>query len=84
MNGWQALGFKSYQEYLESDFWKQKRDDILSQVKFCQKCGSKEKLCVHHLSYINVGNERTKDITVLCWDCHKKEHEEEDGTKRVS
>jgi hypothetical protein len=24
-NGWESLGFRSYQEYLLSDFWREKR-----------------------------------------------------------
>ena len=72
---WKGLGFKSYQEYLESEFWKQKRKWIL--IAFgnkCCRCGTKKKLQVHHTNYRNVGNEGINDIKGLCWDCHKEEH----------
>jgi hypothetical protein len=77
MNGWKALGFKSYKEYLESDLWKSKRDLMINLRKKCEKCGFKNNLCVHHKTYFNVGNEDMDDLLVLCYDCHKEEHNEQ-------
>jgi len=72
--GWWALGYKSYDEYLASDYWKEKREWILNvKGKQCEKCGSIKKLNVHHINYASVGNENTHDVTVLCYDCHKEE-----------
>ena len=76
MPGWKALGFNSYKEFLNSTLWKEKRQWIIEQAKFkCERCGCFENLQVHHLNYINVGNEGKEDVIVLCKDCHKKEHE---------
>jgi len=72
--GWKAIGFKSYQEYLESDWWKRTRDIILESHPFCEKCGSKKSLVVHHKHYETVTNESIKDLMVLCWKCHNEEH----------
>ena len=75
VNGWKALGFESYQEYLMSDLWREKREWILECFKGkCQKCGSKNNLQVHHKNYNSVGNENMSDVTVLCYNCHKEVH----------
>lgn len=75
-NGLKALGFESYQEYLESNLWKEKRTWILKCFKNkCQKCGEKGFLQVHHKNYNSVGNENMDDVTVLCYKCHKEEHD---------
>ena len=75
MNGWQSLGFKSYNEYLQSDLWKEKRELILSIFNWeCQKCGSKKRLEIHHKTYENVGNEKQRDVTVLCKKCHEEKY----------
>lgn len=75
MPGWKALGFESYNEYLGSLFWKEKAEWI-KKVKgeFCEECGSKQSLNVHHINYKSVGNEGQEDVKVLCKECHKKEH----------
>ena len=74
-HGWKSLGFSSYQEFLSSPFWLEKKEWILDCLgNECQKCSSKEKLQVHHKSYLNVGNEGIKDVIVLCKKCHEEEH----------
>ncbi len=37
--GFEAIGFKSYQDYLNSYMWKDKRDLILSFATHCEECG---------------------------------------------
>jgi len=77
--GWKSLGFENYNEFLLSDFWKNKREWILSCFdNECQICKSKEKLEVHHLNYISVGNEGMDDVTVLCRECHNGKHKKRD------
>lgn len=74
-NGWEALGFETYQEYLLSEFWEQKRKWILECFENkCSKCSSTKNLQVHHLNYNNIGNEGGNDVIILCRKCHKKEH----------
>jgi hypothetical protein len=29
---------------------------------------------IHHRSYDRLGHERRADVTVPCWDCHRREH----------
>jgi 5-methylcytosine-specific restriction endonuclease McrA len=75
MPTWKALGFKTYQEYLQSEMWQDKKNLILEIAEYkCQKCGSKKNLQVHHLNYDSVGNENQHDVIVLCKNCHEKEH----------
>jgi len=72
---WQALGFKTYQEYLESQLWKDKRDWIIKvKEAVCSRCGSTKRLNVHHISYDSCCNEKASDVMVLCWICHMREH----------
>jgi 5-methylcytosine-specific restriction endonuclease McrA len=75
MNGWKALGFNTYQDYLQSSLWIDKAI-FFRELKGnkCERCGSTQNLNVHHLSYENVGNEHQKDLILLCKGCHEKEH----------
>ena len=75
MEGKRIAGlFNTYEEYLESDMWKSKRDYLISLVGRCQICKSGSSLLVHHKTYENVGNEPQKDLQVLCMFCHGKLH----------
>ena len=65
---------KKYIEYLNSNEWIAIRIEMLTMFPFCQKCGSKKSLQVHHKTYKNVFNEEPKDLEVLCKSCHKAEH----------
>lgn len=76
--GWESLGFKSYKDFLSSKFWNDKREIIISCHPYCSNCGTKENLCVHHLTYETLGNESMKDVEVLCFKCHSKIHEKRD------
>lgn len=61
----------SYQDYIDSDMWKQQAIERKAEVKHCQLCGKRfSKLQVHHNSYRNVQNEQYFDLIVLCSDCH--------------
>lgn len=82
MPGWKALGYKTYLNYLLSDAWKDKRDLMIKLKKKCEMCGETKDLQVHHLNYLNVGNEGQDDLIVLCRDCHNKLHEKENDTKK--
>lgn len=64
-----------YQEYLNSDHWKQIRLKALKRAGYkCQLCASNKELNVHHNTYKNKGHENLNDLVVLCRDCHKKFH----------
>ena len=65
-----------YQDYLNSDHWKEIRIEALNRAGHrCQLCSSTYNLNVHHNTYKNRGNEDLKDLVVLCRDCHAKFHD---------
>ena len=64
-----------YIDYLQSETWKEKRNERLKKDNYCcQLCGKKEKLEVHHLTYARLGNEEMEDLVTLCHACHEKQH----------
>lgn len=69
-----CLGFKTYQEFLDSDLWKVFKNQIKKQAKYrtCQKCESKKRIDLHHTSYRTLLNPRY--IIALCRDCHDSVH----------
>lgn len=64
----------NYQDYLQSDSWKWKRQMILDQFRTCQICNSAVNLEVHHRTYERLGNEQLEDLTLLCSKCHELFH----------
>lgn len=67
----------NYYEYINSDEWKQKRNDALERANNkCSECGSEHDLHVHHLTYKRLGRELPEDLQVLCADCHAIVHED--------
>lgn len=63
-----------YKKYIRSNEWLSVRIDILTNRNKCERCGSKRKLQVHHLTYVRLGNEEPSDLEVLCCKCHMNEH----------
>lgn len=65
----------SHRRYLQSSKWQEVRSAALSHHgKVCDKCGEFG-TDVHHLRYPDVqGEERMKDLQVLCRDCHEAIH----------
>ena len=60
--------------YLQSDHWKSVREEKLSKVGHCEKCGTTLSLDVHHKEYKGLYDIRMDDLQVLCRLCHDKEH----------
>lgn len=69
------LGFSSYNEYLNSDVWKNKREEYKSsnRPQRCEVCYSKP-YELHHNTYKRLGNEALNDLIPLCRKCHSKVH----------
>jgi len=60
-----------YLLYIRSDAWRERRRRALQRAGFrCQLCGETRRLQVHHVTYVNLGNEKDEDLTALCWYCH--------------
>jgi len=66
----------SYEEYLQSPEWEEKRERILLlRGRVCQLCGkSNDVLHVHHNNYQHRGEELDSDLIVLCKGCHERFH----------
>jgi len=66
---------ESYQEYLNSQFWKDKRSDVLNYYGYrCAVCNSEYNLHVHHRTYERIPMEQFTDLIALCEDCHALFH----------
>lgn len=64
-----------YQEYLQSDVWKEKAKNERQKNPNCSLCNRKGMLHVHHRTYVRLGNEKEGDLIVLCDECHSLFHE---------
>lgn len=64
----------NYEEYLQSDGWRQKRDAVMARsCGKCERCGSPA-VHVHHKSYQHLGGEPLTDLEAICRPCHFQEH----------
>ena len=61
-----------YQDFLNSYEWKLVSIKIKSEHPFCEICGSKDQLVVHHKWYDDLLDENA--LVVLCRDCHECFH----------
>jgi len=65
-----------YNEYINSDKWRDRRNKILKRDGFvCQRCKAWKNLQVHHLTYDRLGFENDLDLVTLCKSCHEKLHD---------
>jgi len=66
-----------YGEYLKTKYWQKVKYKVLKRDNFkCTKCGEREPLHVHHLTYKHKGSElkHLTDLITLCDLCHKLIH----------
>lgn len=70
---------KEYDRYLDSEEWKQIRDNEVKNHPFCTFCGKTENLQVHHCDY-----SESPHLIVLCRGCHKIISEMVEEYKRSS
>lgn len=67
----------SYREYLASPVWRDIRDQKLIDEARCHFCGTPRGLNVHHLRYPKRGMEKMDDLIVLCYNCHRRHHQDQ-------
>ena len=66
---------REYGQYLRSPGWKQRRQVALDRAGgFCEDCGARTSLDVHHRTYKRKGNERPEDLVAVCRRCHGERH----------
>lgn len=64
-----------YNEYLLSEKWKTKRNEVLKRDNsLCRVCKEKKAEDVHHLTYENLFNEKLEDLISVCRKCHLEIH----------
>ena len=76
------LGIKNYQEYLNGNHWQSVRaryyeSKQVTKVKdkvVCVRCLQSRPLSLHHRTYERLGNERLRDLILLCQECHTLTH----------
>jgi hypothetical protein len=76
MPSYQALGFRSYQAYLNSSHWldTKRRYRESDRPQDCILCGADEDLHLHHMTYARLGCEKLTDLVTLCARCHAMAH----------
>lgn len=63
-----------YDQYLDSDEWKSKRELILIRDDYsCQSCDQPAQ-AVHHKNYHSVGDEDLECLISICFPCHENIH----------
>lgn len=68
----------TYREYLDSFQWAKKRRKARKHYGGkCCRCGSRDRLAVHHRHYRTLFREAMADLELLCFGCHANEHEGE-------
>jgi len=65
-----------YDEYLQTPEWRERAAQVKMLRGKCAKCGSRERLEAHHLTYERRGHEDMADLQVLCHDCHMRTHDD--------
>ena len=77
-----------YKKYLQSEHWKNKRDEVIvKQGNKCRVCGSDKNINIHHRTYKHhgvsiVGKELNAYLLPLCEECHYLWHKYQ-GYKRI-
>lgn len=61
--------------HLKSAKWKKIKAKLFRlRGRKCERCGSVERIEVHHKHYNNLGRERMRDLEILCRPCHAAHH----------
>lgn len=75
------MNVEQYKLYLNSPQWRDRKNKCLVDYDYrCHVCGCtswRREMNVHHLHYLNVGNEHPEDIVPLCIKHHVMIHEME-------
>lgn len=65
----------SYESYMDSPDWQEKRRLVLRRDdRVCQGCGAARATDVHHLTYAHLGHEFLWELVAICRCCHERLH----------
>ncbi|MEK7398333.1 MAG: helicase-related protein [Candidatus Poribacteria bacterium] len=76
------FSLNEYNQYLESEHWREFAKHILDENKQCGICENRAEH-VHHLHYRNIRKENAEDVVVLCVKCHCFIHPDNPMTEKV-
>jgi 5-methylcytosine-specific restriction endonuclease McrA len=65
---------ENYKKYVKLDCWALRRSAYLKKHAWCEGCGQRVPLQVHHLTYERLGRELDEDLFAVCEPCHKTFH----------
>lgn len=69
---------ETYHKFIKSEWWRYLRNKRISRNKFCEACGNKKYLNVHHANYETKYRGQAKvalkNTFVLCSNCHNEFH----------
>lgn len=74
----ERYGYKDYQDFLNSPFWKAMKEDLKKRdfYKKCHCCGEEGNMELHHIKYKNfLDGASKKNIFPLCRKCHQQTHD---------
>ncbi len=72
-----------YAEYLKSSHWRELRQAKLAGAgRACNRCGSTDRIVVHHVRYRNLFDVELADLEVLCQECHDRHHRDNPRPKQ--
>jgi hypothetical protein len=77
MRAWDGITLRQaqYRAYLKTRHWQWFSLDIIDKRGAkCERCGSPERIEVHHLTYERLHHELPSDVIVLCRKCHAGIH----------
>ena len=76
-----SLGFKSYDDYLESQVWKNLKRELLAGDVKCCVCERKRAKTLHHTSYDSetLSGDSRKHLHPICEGCHRRIHFDTNG-----
>ncbi len=79
------IGFRNYNEYLESELWAEIRDAALSNSPLCAICRAQRATQIHHQSYKKtvMTGRNFKALIPVCRFCHHTIEFTDDGEKRT-
>lgn len=71
----ETSGYASYEEYLATPNWAEKRGLVMSRDNgTCQACLKEAATEVHHLTYDRIFSEPLFDLVAICRGCHEQLH----------
>jgi len=77
--------WNNYSRYLKSPEWRTLRRRLYKDRDGkCEDCGKKLKshYHAHHETYVRMGHEDLRDLTLLCTQCHQRRHPDKKITRK--